>query len=48
MEILRQSLEQTFDRPVEIKAEISNLEYAYDPTEKAISSPTTISDSAPV
>jgi len=34
LEILKQSLEQTFNCPVEIKAEISNLDYAYNPERK--------------
>ena len=34
LEILKQSLHQTFNCPVEIKAQISNLDHAYDPKRK--------------
>ena len=41
--ILRQSLEQTFNCPVEIKAEISNLDHAYDPNRKQYLAPLLLS-----
>ena len=34
LEILKQSLKQTFNCPVEIEAQISNLDYAYEPKRK--------------
>ena len=39
LEILKQNLEHTFNCPVEIKAQISNLDYAYDPKRKQYLSP---------
>ena len=39
LEILKQSLEQTFDCPVEIKAQISSLDYAYDEKRKQYQAP---------
>jgi len=39
MEILKQSLERTFNYPVEIKAQIGSLDYAYDKKRKQYLAP---------
>jgi archaemetzincin len=39
LEILKQSLEHTFNCPVEIKAQIGSLDYAYSPKRKQYLSP---------
>ena len=39
LEILKQNLEHTFNYPVQIKAEISSLDYAYDPKRRQYLSP---------
>jgi len=43
LEILKQSLGQSFSRPVEIKTQISNLDFAYDPSRKQYLSPRLLS-----
>jgi len=43
LEILKQSLEQSFSCPVEIKTQISNLDFAYDPSRKQYLSPRLLS-----
>ena len=43
LEILKQSLGQSFDCPVEIKAQISSLDFAYDPGRQQYLSPRLLS-----
>ncbi len=43
LEILKQSLKQTFNRPVEIKAQTSNPDYTYDPKRKQYLAPPLLS-----
>jgi len=43
LEMLKQSLEQTFNCPVEIKAQISNLDNAYNPERKQYLAPLLLS-----
>ncbi len=43
LEILKQNLEQTFNCPVEIKAQISSLDHAYDPERKQYLAPRLLS-----
>jgi len=43
LEILKQSLGQSFNCPVEIKAQISSLDFAYDPGRKQYLSPRLLS-----
>ncbi len=43
LEILKQSLEQSFSRPVEIMAQVSNLDFAYDPSRQQHLSPRLLS-----
>lgn len=39
LEILKQSLEQTFNCPVEVEAQIGSLDYAYEPSRKQYLAP---------
>ena len=43
LKILKQSLEQTFNCPAEIKAQISSLDYAYEPKRKQYLAPLLLS-----